>query len=111
MYKDPRWIAIRAGVVFLFFATWIVADDAYRDYSHKEYLQCVLQEASAYKAVGSTNIYEDFELHKLRDNCAKSMGFEYDADNQFLFIDRSMSPLWKKFLLLPSYIASIFRFT
>ena len=104
MYKNPRWIATRAGVVCLLIATWIIADDAYRDHSHKEYLQCVLQEASDYKAVGSTNIYEDSELSKIRDNCARSMGREYDADNQFLFIDRSMSPIWKKILLLPSYI-------
>ena len=103
MSVDPRWIAIRAVVVCLLIATWIIADDAYRDYSHKEYLQCVFQEASDYKAVGSTNIYEDFELHKIRDNCGRSMGLEYDADNQFLFINRSMSPMWKKILLLPSY--------
>ena len=36
MYKNPRWIAIRIGVVCLFVATWIIADDAYRDHSHKE---------------------------------------------------------------------------
>jgi hypothetical protein len=111
MYKNPRWIATRVGVFCLFIAVWFIAEDAYRDYDHKEYLQCVLRESSTHKAVGSANIYEDFELHKIRDNCARSMGLEYDADNQFLFIDRSMSPIWKKILLLPSYIASIFRFT
>jgi hypothetical protein len=104
MYKNPRWIATRAGVVCLIIATWIIADDAYRDHSHKEYLQCVLQEASDYKAVGSTNIYEDPELSKIRDNCGRSMGREYEADNQFLFIDRSMSPTWKRILLFPSYL-------
>ncbi len=106
MYKNPRWLATRAGVVCLLIATWIIADDAYRDHSHKEYLQCVLEEASDYKAVGSTNIYEDSELRKIRDNCGRSMGREYDADNQFLFIDRSMSPIWKRILLFPSYLFS-----
>ena len=107
MYKNPRWLATRAGVVCLLIATWIIADDAYRDHSHKEYLQCVLEEASDYKAVGSTNIYNDIELYRIRDNCARSMGHEYDADNQFLFIDRSMSPIWKRILLLPSGILSV----
>lgn len=105
MYKNPRWIAIRIGVVCLFVATWIIADDAYRDHSHKEYLQCVLQEASDYKAVGSTNIYKDPELSKIRDNCANSLGPEYMAWDDEISMYWFKSPLWKKVLLLPSYIS------
>ena len=103
MYKNPRWIATRIVGLCLFLAVWAIADNAYRDHIHKQYLQCVWHGANE-NARSTTNIYKNFELLGLRDNCANSLGPEYMAWEDEISVFWFKSPLWKRILLLPSYI-------
>jgi hypothetical protein len=99
MIKSRLWITTRIGGLCLFLAAWVIADDAYRDFIQKEYLQCVFS-----KTDGSVDVFFDSEYYELRDNCALSLGPEYGAFKEKLFFSWSKSPIWKKILLLPSKI-------
>jgi hypothetical protein len=107
MYKNPRWLATRLGGLCLVLAIWVIADNAYRDFEHKKYLQCVWQGANE-SARLMTNIYKEFELSELRNNCANSLGPEYMAWDDEISISWFQSPIWKKVLLLPSYFSGVF---
>ena len=83
---------------------WIFADSSYRNNVQKNYLQCIFNEASS-EAKSGVNIYEDYQFDTLRENCAKSQGIEYFEIGKEVGIDWLASPILKKILIFPTFLA------